>query len=164
MYYQWEDKNHAQIHRCWEKCIAGKFPTLLRNVRNEAKAKAKEQGKNVGDDMTDVIDFKPTWIRSEIWKQMLDHWNTPKWKAKSLRNKDIRSRATGGKHTLGSQSYVTLKRKAKRKLGRELTVREAWKQAHCRKGSRPLDKDLSCSSSLLLDVDSAGDAQEENLV
>ncbi|KAJ0560997.1 hypothetical protein HanHA300_Chr06g0217811 [Helianthus annuus] len=73
MYYHWEEKNHAQIHRCWEKCIAGKFPTLLRNVRNEAKAKAKEQGKNVGDDMTDLIDFKPTWIRSEIWKQMLDH-------------------------------------------------------------------------------------------
>ncbi|KAM0056673.1 hypothetical protein Hdeb2414_s0006g00221251 [Helianthus debilis subsp. tardiflorus] len=112
MYYQWEEKNHAQIHRCWEKCIDGKFPTLLRNVRNEAKAKAKEQGKNVGGDMTDLIDFKPTWIRSEIWKQMLDHWNTPKWKAKSLRNKEIRSRETGGKRTLGSQSYVTMKRKA----------------------------------------------------
>ncbi|KAJ0596015.1 putative transposase, Ptta/En/Spm, plant [Helianthus annuus] len=162
--FQWEERNHAPIYRCWENCIAGKFPTLLRNVRKEAKAMAKQQGKNVGDDMTDLIDFKPTWIRSEIWKQMLDHWNTPKWKAKSLRNKEIRSRATGGKHTLGSQSYVTMKRKAERKLGRELTIREAYKQSHCRKGSRPLDKDLSCSNSLILDVDSEGDAQEENLV
>ncbi|XP_035832469.1 uncharacterized protein LOC110909152 isoform X4 [Helianthus annuus] len=51
-----------------------------------------------------------------------------------------------------------------RKLGRELTIREAYKQSHCRKGSRPLDKDLSCSNSLILDVDSEGDAQEENLV
>ncbi|MFS7966638.1 hypothetical protein Hanom_Chr09g00776141 [Helianthus anomalus] len=49
-----------------------------------------------------------------------------------------------------------------RKLGCEFSVREAWKQSHCRKGSQPLDKDLSCSSSLLLDVDSEGDAQEEN--
>ncbi|MFS7998453.1 putative transposase, Ptta/En/Spm, plant [Helianthus anomalus] len=62
--------------------------------------------------MINLIDFKPTWIRSEIWKQMLDHLNTPKWKEKSSRNKEIRSRATGRKHTLGSQSYVTMKRKA----------------------------------------------------
>ncbi|KAJ0805914.1 putative adenine phosphoribosyltransferase [Helianthus annuus] len=33
-----------------------------------------------------------------------------------------------------------------------------------RKRSRPLDKDLSCSTSLLLIVDSEGDAQEEILV
>ncbi|MFS8010744.1 putative transposase, Ptta/En/Spm, plant [Helianthus anomalus] len=93
---------------------------------------------------------------------MLDHWNTPKWKAKSLRNKEIRSRATGGKHTLGAQSYASIKRKTI--LGRELSAHEAWKQSNCRKGSRPLDKDLSCSSSLLLDVDSEGDTQEENLI
>ncbi|KAJ0880966.1 putative transposase, Ptta/En/Spm, plant [Helianthus annuus] len=162
--FQWEDKWNARIHRCWEKCIAGKFPNLLRNVRNDAKATAKEKGKNVGEDMTDLIDFKPAWIRSEIWKQMLDHWNTPKWKAKSLRNKEIRGRATGGKHTLGSQSYASMKRKAAKILGRELSVHEAWKQSRCRKGSRPLDKDLSCSSSLLLDVDSEGNTQEENIV
>ncbi|KAJ0466474.1 putative transposase, Ptta/En/Spm, plant [Helianthus annuus] len=112
MHFQWKDKWNARIHRCWEKCIASKFPNLSRNVRNDAKATAKEKGKNVGEDMTDLIDFKPAWIRSEIWKQMLDHWNTPKWKAKSLRNKEIRSRATGGKHTLGSQSYASMKRKA----------------------------------------------------
>ncbi|KAJ0623861.1 hypothetical protein HanIR_Chr01g0036881 [Helianthus annuus] len=67
---------------CWEKCIAGKFPNLLRNVRNDAKATMIEKGKNVGEDMTDLIDFKLPWIRFKIWKQMLDQWNTPKWKAK----------------------------------------------------------------------------------
>ncbi|MFS7907806.1 hypothetical protein Hanom_Chr01g00075661 [Helianthus anomalus] len=50
--------------------------------------------------MTDLIDFKPPWIRSKIWKQMLDQSNTPKSKAKSLRNKEIRSKATRGKNTL----------------------------------------------------------------
>ncbi|MFS7897408.1 hypothetical protein Hanom_Chr00s008531g01741231 [Helianthus anomalus] len=39
-----------------------------------------------------------------------------------------------------------------------------WIQSYCRKRRRPLNKDLSCSSSLLLDIDSEGDAQEENLV
>ncbi|MFS7901103.1 hypothetical protein Hanom_Chr00s168670g01827901 [Helianthus anomalus] len=44
---------------------------------------------------------------------MIDNWNTPTWKAKSKRNKRIRSRATGGKHTLGSQSYATAKKSGK---------------------------------------------------
>ncbi|MFS7889503.1 hypothetical protein Hanom_Chr00s000004g01607751 [Helianthus anomalus] len=39
-----------------------------------------------------------------------------------------------------------------------------WKQTHCRKGSRPLDKDPSGSSSLVSDVDSEGNIREENLV
>ncbi|MFS7937112.1 hypothetical protein Hanom_Chr05g00423781 [Helianthus anomalus] len=39
-----------------------------------------------------------------------------------------------------------------------------WKQTHCRKGSRPLDKDPSGSSSLVSDIDSDGNIQEENLV
>ncbi|KAD6454074.1 hypothetical protein E3N88_08780 [Mikania micrantha] len=39
-----------------------------------------------------------------------------------------------------------------------------WKQSHCRKGSRPLDKDLSSSSSHVSDVDSEENIKEENLV
>ncbi|KAL8193697.1 hypothetical protein R6Q57_026389 [Mikania cordata] len=39
-----------------------------------------------------------------------------------------------------------------------------WKQSHCRKGSRPLDKDLSCSSSLVSYVYSKENIEEENLV
>ncbi|XP_076912541.1 uncharacterized protein LOC143570905 [Bidens hawaiensis] len=47
------------------------------------------------------------------------------------------------------------------KLGRELTTHEMWKQSHCRKGSRPLDKDLS--NSLVSEDDSEGSFEEENL-
>ncbi|KAI7746142.1 hypothetical protein M8C21_031832, partial [Ambrosia artemisiifolia] len=113
--------------------------------------------------MSVLIDFKPAWIRSEIWKQMVDNRNTPEWKAKSLRNKEIRRKESEGKHTLGSQTFVTTQRKAAKIIGRELSAHEMWKQSHCRKGSRPLDKHLSGSNSLLLDVDSEGD-DEENLV
>ncbi|KAL8209252.1 hypothetical protein R6Q57_008664 [Mikania cordata] len=41
---------------------------------------------------------------------------------------------------------------------------EMWKQSHFRKGSRPLDKDVSCSSLLVSDVDSEENIEEENLV
>ncbi|MFS7919941.1 putative transposase, Ptta/En/Spm, plant [Helianthus anomalus] len=94
--------------------------------------------------MSVILMFKPACIRTDTWKEMIDHWNTPTWKAKSKRNKRIRSRATGGKHTLRSQSYATVKKAAKI-LGRE-----------------PLDP--SGSSSLVSDVDSEGNVQEENLV
>ncbi|KAL8244326.1 hypothetical protein R6Q59_010584 [Mikania micrantha] len=49
-------------------------------------------------------------------------------------------------------------------LGRELQPHEMWKQSHCRKGSRPMDKDLSSSSSHVSDVDSEENIEEENLV
>ncbi|KAI7752657.1 hypothetical protein M8C21_006930, partial [Ambrosia artemisiifolia] len=116
MYFQWEKKHNASIYRCWENCIAGKIPNLLRGLRNAAintaiqKHLLEEDEEDI--DMSILIDFKPAWIKSEIWKQMLDNWNTPEWKAKSLRNKEIRRKATGGKHTLGYQTYVTAQRKA----------------------------------------------------
>ncbi|KAL8267315.1 hypothetical protein R6Q59_004659 [Mikania micrantha] len=55
---------------------------------------------------------------------------------------------------------------AKRKaiLGRELQPHEMWKQSHCRKGSKPMDKDLSSVSSHVSDVDSEENIEEENLV
>ncbi|KAD6454759.1 hypothetical protein E3N88_09465 [Mikania micrantha] len=163
-YFQWEEKWNVPICMHWEKCIAGKFPDFLRRVRNEAKETARKQGLLVGDDMLVLIDCKPPWIRTEIWKKMIDIWNTPEWKAKSQRNTDIKSKSIGGKHTLGSQSYMTAKRKAAKILGRELQPHEMWKQSHCRKGSRPLDKDLSSSSSRVSDVDFEEDIEEENLV
>ncbi|KAD7477732.1 hypothetical protein E3N88_00868 [Mikania micrantha] len=49
-------------------------------------------------------------------------------------------------------------------LGRERQPHEMWKQSHCRKGSRPLDKDLSSSSSHVSDVDSEENIEEDNLV
>ncbi|KAL8199652.1 hypothetical protein R6Q57_013220 [Mikania cordata] len=49
-------------------------------------------------------------------------------------------------------------------LGRELQPHEMWKQSRCRKGSRPLDKDLTCSSSLVSNVDLKENIEEENLV
>ncbi|MFS7971591.1 putative transposase, Ptta/En/Spm, plant [Helianthus anomalus] len=60
--------------------------------------------------MSGLVDFKPPWIKTETWKQMIEIWNTPEWKARSQRNKNIRSESKGGKHTLGSQTYATAKK------------------------------------------------------
>ncbi|MFS7954370.1 putative transposase, Ptta/En/Spm, plant [Helianthus anomalus] len=162
-YFQWVERCDAEIRRFWDKCIAGKFPNMLKTVRNKAEKIATKQGLQVGNNMSVLLMFKPAWIRTDIWKQMIDNWNTPTWKAKTKRNNRIRSKPTGGKLTLGSQSYATAKRKAAMIMGRETSTHEMWKQTHCRKGSRPLDKDPSGSSSLVSDIDSEGKIQEENL-
>ncbi|KAL8239726.1 hypothetical protein R6Q59_016293 [Mikania micrantha] len=49
-------------------------------------------------------------------------------------------------------------------LERELQPHEMWKKSHWRKGSSPLNKDLSSSSSHVSDVDSEENIEEENLV
>ncbi|KAL8241535.1 hypothetical protein R6Q59_014889 [Mikania micrantha] len=164
LYFQWDEKDNGNIFRCWERCISSKFPNLLRRVRDTAKCTARLQGVQVEDDLSVLIDFKPPWIRTDTWKKMIDLWNTREWKKKSEKNTKIRSEATGGKHTLGSQTYTTTKRKAEKIMGRELSAHEMWKQSHCRKGSRPLDKHLACSSSAVSSVDSEENIEEENLI
>ncbi|MFS7937111.1 hypothetical protein Hanom_Chr05g00423771 [Helianthus anomalus] len=67
-YFQWEERCDAEIRRFWEKCIAGKFPNMLKTVRNKAKKRAREQGLQVGNDMSVLLKFKPAWIRTDIWK------------------------------------------------------------------------------------------------
>ncbi|KAF5824250.1 hypothetical protein HanXRQr2_Chr00c029g0833061 [Helianthus annuus] len=38
-------------------------------------------------------------------------------------------------------------------IGREPSHSEMWKRTHLRKGSRPFDKDIDCSSSVVENVD-----------
>ncbi|KAL8231892.1 hypothetical protein R6Q57_001670 [Mikania cordata] len=73
-------------------------------------------------------------------EKLVEYWNTDNWKAKSSINTGNRGNLIGGKHTLGSQTYVMLKRKADKLLGRPATVDEIWMQSHGKKGTRPLDK------------------------
>ncbi|KAJ0542204.1 putative transposase, Ptta/En/Spm, plant [Helianthus annuus] len=110
-YYQWKDEWKSQIHSCWEKCIKGKFPDLLKRAREKAKALACEEGIEVGDDLTRIIPFKPFWINQESWETVIAAWNTDSCKRKSSQNSDNRGKAVGVRHTLGSKSYVTVRKK-----------------------------------------------------
>ncbi|KAL8234175.1 hypothetical protein R6Q59_020275 [Mikania micrantha] len=49
-------------------------------------------------------------------------------------------------------------------LGCDPKPHEMWKQSHCRKGSKLFDKDLNSSSSLVSDIDSDENIEEENLL
>ncbi|KAK1411493.1 hypothetical protein QVD17_38042 [Tagetes erecta] len=139
-YYQWESQWDAMVRRCWEKFIKTKIKNSLNRARENAKVAATKAGLDVEDDLSLIIPYKPRRMRGEIWEPLVQYWNTPEWKAKSARNTTNRGKSTEGKHTLGAQTYATLKLKMDKKLGRPATVEEVWAQSHGKKGTRPLDR------------------------
>ncbi|MFS7902820.1 hypothetical protein Hanom_Chr01g00015841 [Helianthus anomalus] len=95
---------------------------MLSRARNGAIAMATRKGLQVGDDTYVLHDFKPAWMRIEPWKELCEIWNTPEWKEKCHRNKENKNNSTGGKQTLGSQTFVTAKLKVVKDIKRSLLV------------------------------------------
>ncbi|KAL8239659.1 hypothetical protein R6Q59_016226 [Mikania micrantha] len=109
LHYQWENDLDEQIRSCWVKFLNKKVKNLLSRARNSAKKAACNANVEVGDDLSVIIPYKPRWMGSQIWEKLVEYWNTDDWKAKSSINASNRGKLIGGKHTLGSQTYVTLK-------------------------------------------------------
>ncbi|KAD4585477.1 hypothetical protein E3N88_23078 [Mikania micrantha] len=141
----WKDISKEDENRMFDlfKFMKKKVKNLLSRARNSAKKAACNANVKVGDDLSVIIPYKPRWMGSQIWEKLVEYWNTDDWKAKSSINASNRGKLIGVKHTLGSQTYVTLKRKADKLLGRPATVDEIWMQSHGKKGTRPLDKLLT---------------------
>ncbi|KAI3745044.1 hypothetical protein L1987_58144 [Smallanthus sonchifolius] len=74
-----------------------------------------------------------------------------------------REKSIGGKYTLGSQTFVSAKLKAAKIVGHEFPFRQMWRQSHCKKGFRPLDKFPECTCSVVEDIDLEEDVEEQNL-
>ncbi|KAI7728947.1 hypothetical protein M8C21_003286 [Ambrosia artemisiifolia] len=147
-YYQWKDDQKSAIHCCWERCIKGKFPDLLLRARNKAKKLASHENIVVGNDMTRILPYKPQWISQDSWGTLVEAWNADSWKGKSSQNSENRRKAIGGRHTLGSKSFVTVRKNMEKTLKRPVKFGEFWLQTHAKKGSRPLDLLPGCSRSL----------------
>lgn len=86
----------------------------MSRLREGAKVAARMAGVEFLDDFRVLIPYKPQWMGAKIWEDLIDKWNTDEWKKKSSQNIKNREKSTGGKHTLGSQTYVTVKLKAVR--------------------------------------------------
>ncbi|MFS7900451.1 putative transposase, Ptta/En/Spm, plant [Helianthus anomalus] len=104
------ERFQSSIHSCWEKCIKGKFPDLLKRDRDKAKALAIQEGAEVENDLTPFLPFKPLWMSQESWETLVHAWNTVSWKNKASQNSDNRGKVTGGRHTLGSKSFLTVRK------------------------------------------------------
>ncbi|KAD6796309.1 hypothetical protein E3N88_07205 [Mikania micrantha] len=100
-----------------------------------------------GIDSNDTV--LPSFIEGKGYVILKSMWNSPWDSWKDVSNEDRK------------QLFERFEAKI---LGRELQPHEMWKQSHCRKGSRPLDKDLTYSSSLVSNVDLEENIEKENLV
>ncbi|KAK1413061.1 hypothetical protein QVD17_34787 [Tagetes erecta] len=139
-YYQWDVEWKPLVRSCWEKCLKGKFADVLKRARNNAKALATKEGIDVRNNMNAILPFKPIWMGQEYWTTLVGIWSSDSWKAKSSINSENRNKATGGRHTLGSKSFVTVRKEMDKALKRRATIDEFWMQTHVKKGSRPLDR------------------------
>ncbi|MFS7927694.1 hypothetical protein Hanom_Chr04g00312131 [Helianthus anomalus] len=106
----WKDVPSHYRERLFER-FQGKFPDLLKRARDKAKTLAIQEGAEVENDLTPILPFKPLWMSQESWEILVHAWNTVSWKNKASQNSDNRGKATGGRHTLGSKSFLTVRKK-----------------------------------------------------
>ncbi|XP_076894585.1 uncharacterized protein LOC143546925 [Bidens hawaiensis] len=125
-----------------------------------AKTGALQKGIKVGKDWSVTIPFKPQWISQDSWEELIKVWNTSSWQDKSSQNSKNRENATGGRHTVGLKSFVTVRKEMGNTLKRRAKFGEFWLQTHAKKGSRPLDKLPVCSELVDVDLEEANDVED----
>ncbi|KAI3735878.1 hypothetical protein L6452_15401 [Arctium lappa] len=97
-------------------------------------------------DMSALKQYAPSWIRQELWDILVDKelwdilvdkvWSTDEWKAKSKAGKKNRATLVNGsvsKHTCSSVNCAQHRLSLEKKLTREPTIVEVFKETHCKK-------------------------------
>ncbi|CAH1420439.1 unnamed protein product [Lactuca virosa] len=135
--YQWEAKYTDQVIKvAWENVMKRRFSDTLKNARDESVKLAKAKSVNVSleGNLTILKPFRPEWIRSEYWEEIIDKvWNTEKWKQKSNSAKENRNKMEYGsisKHCCGSIPISHHRDILELKLKRPPTQLELFEKTH----------------------------------
>ncbi|WVZ17518.1 hypothetical protein V8G54_010500 [Vigna mungo] len=126
---QWLPQREVQIQRNFHSKASHRLSEMFREAR--------------------IARERPYWIGEQIWTSLLEHWNSPQYRAKCAIAQKNRSSERGGVlHTGGS---ITIHEHAMRMaaaLGRSVHVDEVFHQTHIRKGTTDqfMDKRSSHSS------------------
>ncbi|GJU76733.1 hypothetical protein Tco_1273803 [Tanacetum coccineum] len=82
--YQWHPSKNAAAYRAWEKVMSSRFSDILGMCRREAALRATKDIIKVGNDLSVLKPYMPSWIDQADWEDMIDMlWNTSRWKKKS---------------------------------------------------------------------------------
>ncbi|GJX86192.1 uncharacterized protein Tco_0336966 [Tanacetum coccineum] len=93
--YQWHPSENAAVYRAWEKVMSSRFSDILGACRREAALRATEDNIKVGNDLSVLKLYTPSWIDQADWEDMIDRvWNTSRWKKKSAIARQNRLRKT----------------------------------------------------------------------
>ncbi|KAL2532592.1 putative transposase-like protein [Abeliophyllum distichum] len=101
---------------------------MMNDARNQAKCKSQS------DNPVDWRGHGPPWIRAEHWDSLVNYWNTDKWKnnAKIAKENRITQGQDGEmkKHTAGSVSFVTTKKRLEKDMDRPMSQLELFSHVH----------------------------------
>ncbi|GJY26887.1 transposase, Ptta/En/Spm [Tanacetum coccineum] len=141
--YQWHPSENATVYRAWEKVMSSRFSDILGACRREAALRATEDNIKVGNDLSVLKPYTPSWIDQADWEDMIDMvWNTSRWKKKSTIARQNRLSEVDGqvsKHTAGSITILQHKFKMVGKTKkRSVSLLEAYEYTHTQETTEAL--------------------------
>ena len=111
--YQWHPLENAAVRRAWENVMSSRFSDILGQCRREAAYRATLDNIKVGNDLSVLKPYTPSWIDQADWEDMIDRlWNTSGWKKKSAQARQNRLSEEDGqvsKHIAGSITILQTK-------------------------------------------------------
>ncbi|GJR77720.1 transposase, Ptta/En/Spm [Tanacetum coccineum] len=140
--YQWHPSENAAVYRAWEKVMSSRFSDILGACRREAALRATEDNIKVGNDLSVLKPYTPSWIDQADWEDMINRvWNTSRWKKKSAIARQNRLSEVDGevsKHTAGSITILQHKFKMEKQKQRPVSLLEAYQYTHTQETAEAL--------------------------
>ncbi|GKC70538.1 transposase, Ptta/En/Spm [Tanacetum coccineum] len=108
--YQWHPSENAAVYKAWERVMSSRYSDILGQCRRDAAHRATMDNITVGNDLSVLKPYTPSWIDQAHWDNMIDRlWNTSRWKKKSNVARQNRLTEVDGevsKHTAGSKTIL----------------------------------------------------------
>ncbi|PWA76120.1 hypothetical protein CTI12_AA238230 [Artemisia annua] len=132
--YQWHPSENAAVYRAWERVMARRYSDILGECRRDAALRAKQDSIIVGNDLSVLKPYTPSWIDQAHWENMIDRiWNKPGWQKKSNVARQNRLTEVDGevsKHTAGSITVFQHMYKMEKQKKRPVTLLEGYHHCH----------------------------------
>ncbi|KAI3715735.1 hypothetical protein L6452_22722 [Arctium lappa] len=136
--FQVGPQNDVLMEKAFSTQVKNHQANIRKVAQKRAFALARKNERNPDNmDMSALKGYAPSWIRQELWDDLVDKvWTTDGWKTKSKAGKKNRDTLVNGsvsKHTCGSVSCAQHRLRLEKKLAREPTIVEVFKETHCKK-------------------------------
>ncbi|XP_058733632.1 uncharacterized protein LOC131605272 [Vicia villosa] len=113
--FSWPPEHKVTVRRNFERRGAAKMSQLLQDVRKD-------------------LEYRPGWMGADVWQQLLEHWNSLKFKKASETNKRNRSSMDGASlHTGGSIPHRLHWKRMRKEKGADPSLTEFYFRTHRKK-------------------------------
>nr|GEW08497.1 hypothetical protein [Tanacetum cinerariifolium] len=79
--YQLNPSDNAAVYKAWERVMSSRYSDILGQCRRDVAHRATMDNITVGNDLSVLKLYTPSWIDQAHWDNMIDRlWNTSRWK------------------------------------------------------------------------------------